>query len=127
MGLNSFKHFFEHLDTLVLKERQSLQEIVEIIHPQISAGLFKLHEMKKELEILKEHTNEIKRNKNFRYKVNEIKLIYEPIPENWFATNCTQYNTTCHKKSRFENDEHKKVLRSDEPGIWPMHGLYAAL
>ncbi|XP_078322456.1 uncharacterized protein LOC111105028 isoform X2 [Crassostrea virginica] len=81
IGCKSFKQFFQCVETLITKslcqtkdvldEQEKLKTIISNFRPQVSAGMSKLAELKKKLDILKKYQNEIEDNENFEYTVEE--------------------------------------------------------
>ncbi|XP_072885981.1 uncharacterized protein [Hemitrygon akajei] len=79
MGENSMKKFFRALSKMeakclsltkeVLREREQLETIVEVLQIQIQAGLSKQEELRKTQQVLNQHQTELDANKNFEYEI----------------------------------------------------------
>ena len=124
MGLQSFKLFTTHLDQVesislsltqdVLKERRALEIIIENIHNNIKLMLNYLGQLSTEQQVLAVHESDIDRNKDFIYKVNELKVERQPIPRGQNTTNCIKCNVTCHDRCRIGSDSLKRLCWSME-------------
>lgn len=119
MGYKSYEHFFQfnwvvarksNIQTKnVLTEREELKKIIENRKPLFTAGLAKLSELKKQLDIFLEHERTMERNKKFEYTVNETTgLEMIDLPRGQHVTNCLVCNFTCHEKCTITLDENKK-------------------
>lgn len=141
MGCRSFKLFFDYISHLkttslvqtkeVLDERERLKTILSNIRPKLTAGLSKVSELEKQLDIFRQNENKIKDNKNFEYTVNETKQKKVELPEGQHVTNCLTCNITCHENCRIADDDQKQrclVMNSSgectickEKCMWDMH------
>lgn len=105
MGCKSFKLFLEQLLSVeskslvltkdVLEERKRIEVFVEGIQQDIQIGLSKLETLNKEAKILKEHEEDVDRNKNFTFEVEED--VFEIVNLDWnrSMTNCMTCKRTC--------------------------------
>lgn len=107
MGTKSFKTFLEQLLSVesksliltkdVLEERKRIEVYVEGIQEDIQIGLSKLNTFNKEMKILKEHEEDVDKNKNFTFEVEED--VFELVNLDWNRnmTNCMICKRTCCK------------------------------
>ncbi|MPC41606.1 uncharacterized protein LOC123509483 [Portunus trituberculatus] len=107
MGYNSFKMFLEQILTVeskslvltkdVLEERKRIEVFVEGIQQDIQVGLSKLETLNKEAKLLREHEEDVNRNKNFTFDVEED--VFEIVNLDWnrSMTNCMTCKRTCCK------------------------------
>lgn len=118
MGCKSFEVFFEHIQKLVtrslcqtkivLEEREQLKTVITSILPQVTAGLSKSAELKRQLEIFEKNKNEIEENQNFEYTVDEVRQEMILLPDKQHVTNCLICNTTCHENCKIADDDKKQ-------------------
>ncbi|XP_066967845.1 uncharacterized protein [Macrobrachium rosenbergii] len=119
MGENSFMRFFEVLRLTESKTLALTREVLEELHRKevsttgLQIGLYKLEQLRKELEFLISHQADIDRNKNFEYTVTEETFVKEPIPARQFITNCLECRRTCHENCQIKDDDQKQ-------GCWAM-------
>ena len=138
MGVSSFKTFMTELEKVdpksltltkeVLSERKNLELAVQCLHTHIKLGLGQLEELKKEAEVLKQHENDIDKNKDFTYEVEEHKMIPVSTAIGQYTTNCTKCNVTCHIRCRRSDDADKEncmVMNNGTCGrchcFWNLH------
>uniref|UniRef100_A0A0P4WC47 Septin-type G domain-containing protein n=1 Tax=Scylla olivacea TaxID=85551 RepID=A0A0P4WC47_SCYOL len=107
MGCKSFKMFLEQLLSVeskslvltkdVLEERKRIEVYIEGIQQDIQVGLSKLETLNREAKLLKEHEEDVNRNKNFTFEVEED--VFEIVNLNWerSMTNCMTCKRTCCK------------------------------
>lgn len=129
MGCRSFQKFFDVLESFetkslfqtkaVLEEREQLKTLKANILSNIQAGLSKLNELRKQLEILKKHTNEVEDNKDFEYEVEEIMQYHEDLPRGQHVLNCVECNVTCHTNCSCSDNARCGVISSGFCTICP--------
>jgi hypothetical protein len=117
IGVGSLKNFFIEflrmqsislkLTKEVLNERQHLEAFVQGIQEEIRIGLGKLEELKQEIQVLKEHSNDILKNKSFTYTIQITKQRQISLPKGTFVTNCLRCNRTCHYPCGIDKDNEK--------------------
>jgi hypothetical protein len=117
IGITSLKNFFIEFQKVesvslrltkeVLNERQHLEVFVQGIQQQIQIGLGKLEELKQEIQVLKEHNNDILKNKSFTYTILVTKQYQISLPEGIYVTNCIRCNRTCHYPCQIDTDKEK--------------------
>ena len=118
MGCSSFDRFFASIWTMetksllltknVLDERNQLKTIISSILPQVTEGLQKVSEIRREQEVIKQHKDKIKDNKNFYYTVEEIEQVKVDLKPGVHVTNCLTCNITCHYPCIIPDDANKK-------------------
>lgn len=106
MGVMSLAKFLNNIQNVnavslsltkeVLKERHHLETVLQGIYPQIRVGLHILDELQQEEQILKNHSNEVERNKDFEYTVTISKQRKIDLDPGIYVTNCLRCNMTCH-------------------------------
>ncbi|KAI3375018.1 hypothetical protein L3Q82_021063 [Scortum barcoo] len=106
VGEESMKRFFDALSVMktksltmtkeVLRERSQLQNSVEDLQKQIHVELAKFQEINKATKVLKQHKEEINRNKNLQFEVTVIKPVQDNI-SGQYTTNCQQCHYSCEK------------------------------
>lgn len=126
MGCFSFQKFFDDLcrfqtkslslTKTVLIERENLKTIIASIFPQVQAGLSKLDELRKQIQIFQMHDDDIRNNKDFEYETEETKQVLEDLSPGHHVTNCLPCNVTCHADCAYaDNDDKRKccVMSND--------------
>ena len=119
MGNVSFQEFFFKFGTtnsvslqltnLVLKEREQLEALVEGLNPQITVGLAKMEQMRKEKQILERHETDIENNKDFETTVPKLVAKRTNLSGTGrHTTTCLVCNNTCHKDCKIPEDSEKK-------------------
>lgn len=114
MGCNSFQKFFHqlsHFETKsltqtndVLKAREQLKTVIASILYQVKVGLSKLWVLRDQLEIFKKRKDDIEKNKDFEYEVEEKKQFLVDLPRGQHVTNCLNCNITCHENCDLADD-----------------------
>nr|XP_022286825.1 uncharacterized protein LOC111099705 [Crassostrea virginica] len=117
MGCNSFEGFFKHILKLqtkslrltksVLNERNQLKTIITNVLPQVTEGLTKITELKKEQEIVKQLKNTKEDNKDFEYEVTETRQVEVKLEAGVHVTNCLTCNRTCHRTCYIPENKNK--------------------
>jgi hypothetical protein len=117
IGIKSLKNFFIEFQKMesvslkltkeVLDERQHLEAFVQGIQEEIRIGLGKLEELRQEIEVIKEHYNDILKNKSFKYTIKVTKQRQISLPKGTFVTNCLRCNRTCHYPCTIQKDNEK--------------------
>ncbi len=118
MGNASFQEFFLKFGTtnsvslqltnLVLKEREQLEALVEGLNPQITVGLAKMEQMRKEKQILERHESDIENNKDFETTVPKLVAKKTDLKGTGrHTTTCLACNYTCHKDCKISEDSQK--------------------
>ena len=118
MGFKSFADFFAEfqkaesvcldLTKEVLKEREELQTLLEGLNPQITIGLNKIEEMRKEEIVMQQREKEIETHKEFTYTVTVDKLRKVDISgQGRYTTTCLKCNFTCHRDCIYADDNEK--------------------
>lgn len=105
MGINSFEMFFEHIGKLearsisqtkdVLQTRGKLKVMTFSIRKQIETGLSKLSELAQEKQMLNKYKEEIKKNEDFEYSIDEVKMTKISLALGCYAVNCLQCKVSC--------------------------------
>ncbi|XP_071944804.1 uncharacterized protein [Antedon mediterranea] len=86
-----------------------LETYIVGIQSGIQTGLNKLEQLKKEDELLRQYQKDIDMNKEFKYRVEEEKAVYEEIPTGTYITNCMTCNRTCHYPCGIPDDDSKSL------------------
>ncbi|CAF2743275.1 unnamed protein product [Rotaria sp. Silwood2] len=117
IGISSLKNFFNELSKVeaisltltkeVLNERQRLEVYVQGIQQQMQIALGKLEELKQEMQVFKEHSNNILKNELFTYTISVTKQHKVDLPKGTYVTNCLRCNYTCHYPCGIVKDEEK--------------------
>ena len=118
MGVQSIAAFFADFEEAesvrldltkeVLKEREQLETLLEGLNPQITMGLDKIEEMRKEEIVMQQREKEIETNKDFTYEVEFNKPRQVDISgEGRYTTTCLKCNFTCHNDCSFADDNDK--------------------
>ena len=118
MGFKSIAAFFAEFEKAesvcldltkeVLKEREELQTLLEGLNPQITIGLNKIEEMRKEEIVMQQREKEIETNKDFTYTVTIDKPRKVDISgKGVYTTTCLKCNFTCHSSCAFADDTDK--------------------
>uniref|UniRef100_A0A4W5NU64 AIG1-type G domain-containing protein n=1 Tax=Hucho hucho TaxID=62062 RepID=A0A4W5NU64_9TELE len=108
------KKFFQALETIeskdltltkkVLEERELLEKTMTRLTPQITAGLFKLSEIKSFKQCLENEDENMKQNHHFETDVNLLQVKRSKLSQD-FATNCKICNFTCHTCCFLPNED----------------------
>ena len=113
MGMKSFENFLcfkgveaqsLQLTNEVLQERHRFETTISRVQPQISEGLAKIEELRREEDILKDN---ILTNKDFEYTVTITKQRKVDLATGHYVMNCLFCNFTCHDDCTCANDEDK--------------------
>ncbi|XP_053116887.1 uncharacterized protein LOC128329530 [Hemicordylus capensis] len=83
--------------TRVSQERKELDTLMVGLQPQIDTGLVKMEELKKMLQTLDQHKDDMKANRDFEYEVPKTVRVKADVCETGnYATNCRNCSYTCH-------------------------------
>ncbi|CAH1777796.1 unnamed protein product [Owenia fusiformis] len=106
MGENSFKQFFEALNTCKPKSLDLTQAVLDLrqkyelnlvqIQNTITLGLNKLEQLNEEMKIVDKHEEAIKENRSFEYTIDEETLVKRPTNNGVLTTYCLNCHITCH-------------------------------
>lgn len=117
MGFKSFQMFFEEISHFktkslsltreVLQERDQLKNIIDEFLPQIKDGLRKLSELRTKIDQYKQHINDINRDAELEYEVEETFQTLVRLDSGHYVTNCLCCNITCHDKCNYADDDSK--------------------
>lgn len=118
MGFKSIKAFFADFEKAqsvcldltkeVLQEREQLQALLEGLNPQITMGLNKIEEMRKEEIVMQQREMEIETNKEFTYDVEiDIPRKIDISGQGRYTTTCLKCNFTCHADCSYADDGDK--------------------
>ena len=127
MGLKSFRNFFGKFQTMeskslqltqeVLEERYKLEVNIQGLQKQVKHGFSKMDELHQEQKVLKDHEADVKRSKNFKYKVKRQKQRQVNISgTGTYVTNCLNCNFTCHDSCIYSNDQDKHMCAAMDNG-----------
>ena len=118
MSMTSFNAFFKQLACMearslvltkqVLEERKQLEVIMQSLQIQIQAILCKIGTLQQEEHIMEQHKADIAANKNFKYKVQEPRIVKHVTMPGQYVTNCTKCNFTCHRDCAYANNDDKR-------------------
>ena len=118
MGKKGFEDFFRCLDAVTTRSLHLTKEVLQIqkqlehhitrIQKEIMQGTEKQLNMREE-RILKQHERDIADNRDFKYKVKEVKVIKVDLPIGVHTTTCLKCNFTCHENCLYADDEHKML------------------
>ena len=117
MGMQSFKSFFNYFPMIftkslretkeVIMERERIETQIEGLQCQVKLGISKLEQLKTEAEIVMQHENDIARNLDFTYVVQEDTVVKKMLEPNTYVTNCMNCNFTCHLACAYPDDGEK--------------------
>ena len=118
MGFKSIAAFFAEFEKAesvcldltkeVLKEREELQTLLEGLNPQITIGLNKIEEMRREEIVMQQREKEIETHKEFTYTVRVDKPRKIDISgQGRYTTTCLKCNFTCHSSCVYADDSDK--------------------
>jgi hypothetical protein len=117
IGTCGYTQFFESLLGMqprslrltreVLKERQSLQVVIQGIHKLIAQGTSELDLIEQEERLLKQHERDIQANRNYTVTVTVRTPQATKSPPRLFVTNCSVCNMTCHHGCAIIEDSQK--------------------
>lgn len=118
MGFKSIEDFlddFEKAESVcldltkeVLQERKELQTLLEGLNPQITMGLNKIEEMRKEELVMQQREKEIETNKEFTYTIRVDKPRKVDISgQGRHTTTCLKCNFTCHNSCAYSDNDDK--------------------
>ena len=122
LGVKNFNDFISRLKFTpkinlsltkeVLKERQKLEEKINIFNSKLKQGLDKIEEIKEIIKIIYDTQKEISDSKNYKQitKITKIKKI-DKNP-NYFASTCIICNMTCHTNCEIADDDQKNKCTS---------------
>ena len=125
MGFKSIEAFFADFEKAqsvcldltkeVLQEREQLQALLEGLNPQITMGLNKIEEMRKEEIVMQQREMEIETNKEFTYDVEiDIPRKIDISGQGRYTTTCLKCNFTCHADcSRADDGDKYKCCAMD--------------
>lgn len=118
MGFCSFQSFFKHIRELktkclcqtknVLEIREQSKTSISNILQHETAGLSILTDLHQHLELLKSNKNEMENNRNFKYKVDDVRQEKVPLAVGQHVTNCLHCNVTCHDNCTIADDDKKQ-------------------
>ena len=141
MGIKYFTDFFvafgkaEHkslqLTREVLDEREQLENVLQLLEPQIQTGLTKMDKLQRVVIMLEHNKSLIEQNKEFVFTVSVTKQRMVDTPPGVYTTNCLNCNYTCHDNCAYSNNADKKdCCAMDDDGnckicpdkcIWSKH------
>ena len=117
MGMLSLEQFFEQFSKItsrslkqtkqVLDERERIETQVEGLQNEVKRGLSKLEQLGKEVQVVLDHKNDIARNKDFTYTVDEHTIVKRDLEPGTYVTNCVTCNMTCHRPCGIPDDGDK--------------------
>ena len=117
MGMCSFEKFFGQFPKItskslkltkqVLEERDRIETQVEGLQNEVKSGLSKLEQLRREVQVVLDHENDIVRNKDFTYTVNEDTIVKHDLKPGTYVTNCITCNVTCHYPCSIPDDDNK--------------------
>ena len=117
IGEKSFKSFMTELGKVkptslvqtkeVLVERLKLETSIEGIQKEIKLGLGKLDKLATEVKVLYKHEEDMDKNKDLDYEVNEVKWFKKETDPGQYTTNCQKCFVTCHERCIYKNDIEK--------------------
>ena len=117
MGIKSFEKFFQSLAEMepkslvltkqVLDERAQLEVRLSGLREKIELGVSKLSELQQLKRVVKQHEEDIKANKNFKFTVQEPKRVKVDLATGTYTTNCLVCNFTCHFPCSIPRNEDK--------------------
>ena len=128
MGMDSFEIFFKKFSMIssksleqtkaVLEEREKIETQIEGLQIEVKKGLSKLEQLRREVQVVMDHQNDIDRNQDFTYKIDEDAIVKHDLAPNTYVTNCLNCNLTCHMSCSYSNDDDKhKCSAMDNGGI----------
>ena len=117
MGMENFEKFFNELAAMttkslsltkeVLEERKRLEAAVEGLQPLIKIGLYKMKEMRKTNDVIKNCLSQIEANENVKFDVKVTVPKKVKIPDGVFANNCNKCRVTCHYPCKTSDEREK--------------------
>ena len=117
IGEKSFRSFITELSKIkptslvqtkeVLDERMKLEISIEGIQKEIKLSLGKLEKLAKEVKVLNSHEEDIDKNKDIEYEVNDVKYFKRDTAHGQNTTNCLKCSVTCHERCIYKNDSDK--------------------
>ncbi len=106
MGVKSFDSFFSGLTSMktisltltneVLEERKHISVSIEGLTLTVRKQLTKMEELRKTKQMIENHSDQIKANKNFKYSVTVSKGDKINITNGQCTTNCSKCSMSCH-------------------------------
>ena len=126
MGMDSFSIFFNRFSKIFTKslsqsklaimERERIEIQIEALQTQVKYGISKLEQLKTEAEIVVHYQEDIARNRDFTYIVQEDVSVKQRCKPNTYVTNCSACNFTCHSACTYPNNEEKYKCRAMNGG-----------
>ena len=114
MGMLSLEQFFDQFSKItsrslkqtkqVLHERERIETQVEGLQNEVKRGLSKLVQLRREVQVVLDLENDIARNKDFTYTVNEDTIVKRDLNPGTYVTNCITCNMTCHYSCSIPDD-----------------------
>lgn len=118
MGFSSFRSFFKHIREMktkclcqtknVLEIREQSKTLISNILQNETAGLLILTDLNQHLELFKSNKNEMENNRNFKYKVDDVRQEKVPLAVGQHVTYCLHCNVTCHDSCTIADDDKKQ-------------------
>lgn len=106
LGMKNFESFFSVLSNMatrsltltkeVLEERKHINVTIEGLTTKIQRQLTKMEELRKTKQMIENHSDQIKANKDFKYTVTVSKGDKFDITDNTCTTNCSKCSMSCH-------------------------------
>jgi len=118
LGMQNFESFFSGLSSMktisltltkeVLEERKRINVTIEGLTIKIRNQLTKMEELRKTKQVIENHSDQIKANKNFKYDVTVSKGHKINITNGKYTTNCSKCSMTCHYPCTRVTDKDKQ-------------------
>ena len=132
MTCSSLKAFTEELCNVekasliptrdVLNERSELENTVHKLQRKFTKGLNILEQIESKEKRLQMIKSDVRKNKNYTYRVKEETTETEPAQPGQYTSNCTRCNTTCCDDCPFNDDDDKRrccVMRNGRCTVCP--------
>ena len=126
MGMDSFRIFFNRFSRiftkslsqskLAIKERECIEIQIEGLQTQVKYGISKLEQLKTEAKVVVHYQEDIARNRDFTYIVQEDVTVKRICKPDTYVTNCLSCNFTCHLECVIPNNEVKYMCRAMDGG-----------
>ena len=106
----------------VLNERSELENTVQKLHRKIRKGLNKLEQIESKEKSLQMIKSDVRKNKNYTYRVKEEITETEPTEPGQYTSNCTKCNMTCCDDCPYNDNDDKRrccVMRNGRCTVCP--------
>ena len=116
-----------YLTRNVLNDRSELENTVQKLQRKIRRGLNKLEQLESKEKNLQMIKYDVRKNKNYTYRVKEETTETEPTEPGQYTSNCTRCNITCCDDCPYNDNDDKRrccVMRNGRCTVCPQRCVW---